>query len=44
MTEPILIEQPEGLGMKMPHDLTVADVGELVGLDTPVEVIGTMHI
>ena len=41
MTEPILIEQPDGLGMKMPEDLTVSDVAEIVGEDTPVEVIGT---
>ena len=41
MTEPVLIESPEGLGMKMPgKDFTVRDVSETVGLDTPVEVIG----
>lgn len=41
MTEPVLIESPEGLGMKMPgKDFTVRDVAETVGLDTPVEVIG----
>ncbi|KAF8078221.1 jumonji superfamily protein [Lyophyllum atratum] len=40
MTEPIVIEQPGGLGMKMPPiDFTVDDVAELVGEDTPVEVI-----
>ena len=41
MTEPIVIEKPDGLGMEMPEDLTVADVAEIVGADTPVEVIGT---
>ncbi|KAG5635423.1 hypothetical protein H0H81_011313 [Sphagnurus paluster] len=40
MTEPIVIEQPEGLGMKMPSsDFTVNDVAEIVGEDMPVEVI-----
>lgn len=40
MKEPIVIEKPDGLGMKMPEDLTVSDVGEIMGEDTPVEVIG----
>lgn len=41
MREPIVIEKPDGLGMKMPStDLTVDDVAELVGEDTPLEVIG----
>ncbi|KAG6910882.1 hypothetical protein DXG01_006565 [Tephrocybe rancida] len=40
MTEPVVIEQPDGLGMTMPsNDFTVDDVAELVGEDTPVEVI-----
>ncbi|KAG6891137.1 hypothetical protein C0992_010125 [Termitomyces sp. T32_za158] len=40
MTEPIVIEHPDGLGMTMPStDFTVDDVVELVGEDTPVEVI-----
>ncbi|KAG6813095.1 hypothetical protein H0H92_013949 [Tricholoma furcatifolium] len=40
MTEPIVIEEPEGLGMTMPpRDYTVDDVTELVGEDTPLEVI-----
>ncbi|KAJ6547217.1 JmjC domain-containing histone demethylation protein 1 [Mycena capillaripes] len=40
MTEPIVVEQPDGLGMKMPPtDFTVEDVAELVGEETPVEVI-----
>lgn len=39
--EPIVIEEPEGLGMKMPESsLTVDDVAELVGPDVPLEVIG----
>jgi F-box/leucine-rich repeat protein 10/11 len=43
MREPIVVETPEGLGMKMPpNDFTVDDVVELVGEDTPVEVIGIM--
>ncbi|KAJ7070349.1 jumonji superfamily protein [Mycena belliarum] len=40
MTEPILVEKPDGLGMKMPpNDFTVEDVAELVGEEVPVEVI-----
>ncbi|TFK67874.1 Clavaminate synthase-like protein [Pluteus cervinus] len=40
MTEPIIIEQPDGLDMKMPpSSFTVHDVAELVGEDTPIEVI-----
>lgn len=41
LKEPIVIEQPDGLGMKMPSThFTVEDVAEAVGEDTPVEVIG----
>lgn len=41
MLEPIVIESPEGLGMKMPpSDFTVQDVADSVGEDTPIEVIG----
>jgi hypothetical protein len=41
MREPIVVETPDGLGMKMPpKDFTVDDVVELVGGDTPLEVIG----
>ena len=41
LREPIIIEQPEGLGMKMPpRDLTVEHVAEYIGEDTPLEVIG----
>lgn len=40
MTEPVIIESAEGLGMKMPPDsFTVNDVSELLGEETPVEVI-----
>ncbi|KAF7295182.1 Jumonji superfamily protein [Mycena indigotica] len=40
MTEPILIEKPDGLGMKMPDEgLSVEDVAQLVGEDVPVEVV-----
>ncbi len=41
LREPIVIVEPDGLGMKMPENLTVNDVAEIVGEDTPVEVIGT---
>jgi hypothetical protein len=42
LMEPIIIESPDGLGMKMPRKtFTVRDVAETVGLDTPVEVMGT---
>jgi F-box/leucine-rich repeat protein 10/11 len=41
MREPIVIENPEGLELKMPSStLTVNEVAELVGKDTLVEVIG----
>ena len=41
MTEPIVVEKPDGLGMKMPPaDFTVEDVAELVGDEVSVEVIG----
>ncbi|PFH47184.1 hypothetical protein AMATHDRAFT_68337 [Amanita thiersii Skay4041] len=40
MTEPIVIEKPDGLGMKMPpQDFTVDNVVELIGAETPLEVI-----
>jgi len=41
MEEPIVIETPEGLGMKMPPvELSVADISETLGEETPIEVIG----
>ena len=41
MKEPIVVENPEGLGMKMPpKETTVRDVANEVGPDTHVEVIG----
>lgn len=41
MKEPIVIENPEGLGMKMPDaNFRVSDVADVVGYETPVEVIG----
>jgi F-box/leucine-rich repeat protein 10/11 len=41
MREPIVIESPDGLGLKMPpNDFTVDDVVQLIGDNTPVEVIG----
>ncbi|GAA6040064.1 hypothetical protein JCM8097_004762 [Rhodosporidiobolus ruineniae] len=40
MTEPFVVPDPEGLGMKMPEGgITVRDVAELVGPETPLEVI-----
>ncbi|KAG8701282.1 JmjC domain-containing histone demethylation protein 1 [Ceratobasidium sp. 394] len=40
MTEPVVVASPEGLGMRMPgKDCTVSKVAELVGVDTPVEVM-----
>ncbi|KAJ8473833.1 hypothetical protein ONZ45_g16153 [Pleurotus djamor] len=43
MTEPIVIDSPEGLGMKMPpSDFTVSDVAETVGDDHPLEVIDVL--
>jgi hypothetical protein len=42
---PIVIEEPEDLGMKMPDsDFTVNDVAAIVGDDTPVEVIGVVQM
>ena len=41
MTEPVVIEKPEGLGMEMPEGLTIRQIAETVGEHTPVEVIGT---
>lgn len=43
MTEPIVIENPDGLGMVMPPTtLTVPEIANILGLETPLEVIG-MH-
>ncbi|KAI0316779.1 JmjC domain-containing histone demethylation protein 1 [Amylostereum chailletii] len=40
MQDPIVVEKPDGLGMKMPSDdTTVARIAEIIGEDTPVEVI-----
>ncbi|KAF9002043.1 JmjC domain-containing histone demethylation protein 1 [Cyathus striatus] len=40
LLEPIVVETADGLGMKMPpEDFTVNDVTELVGSETPLEVI-----
>lgn len=40
MREPFVIEEPEGLGLKMPEGMTVQEVAEILGETTPVEVIG----
>ncbi|ETW85621.1 hypothetical protein HETIRDRAFT_407575 [Heterobasidion irregulare TC 32-1] len=38
--EPVVIEEPEGLGMKMPgRDLSIESIADTLGRDTPVEVI-----
>lgn len=42
MREPIIIEKPDGLGMKMPEDITVGDIAEALGRNTAVEVIGEL--
>ncbi|BGP57963.1 JmjC domain-containing histone demethylation protein 1 [Rhodotorula sphaerocarpa] len=41
MTEPFVIEKPEGLGMEMPRGgrLSVRQVADIIGADTPLEVI-----
>ena len=45
MEEPIVIETPEGLGMKMPpKELSVTDISEILGETTPVEVIGLILV
>lgn len=44
MKVPFIVEDPEGLDMKMPSpDTTVRDVAEAVGRDYPVDVIGTFY-
>ena len=41
MKEPIVIQTPDGLGMKMPpKETTVRDIANEVGPDVPLEVIG----
>lgn len=45
MKEPIIIEKPDGLGMKMPPDgLTVEHVAEYIGEAVPLEVIGASSL
>jgi hypothetical protein len=45
MKEPIVVENPEGLGMKMPgKEMAVRDVAREVGPDTHVEVIGALTL
>ncbi|GAA6059125.1 hypothetical protein JCM10212_003872 [Sporobolomyces blumeae] len=40
MKEPFVVEVPEGLGMRMPRsDITVAEIAQLIGPETPLEVI-----
>ena len=41
MSEPIIIEKPDGLGMVMPpSSLTVPEIANVLGSETPLEVIG----
>jgi hypothetical protein len=43
MTEPIIIEHPDGLGMKMPEPgFTVRDVAKIVGSREKVDVLGKL--
>ena len=43
--EPVVIEEPEGLGMKMPgRDLSIESIADTLERDTPVEVIGTLSL
>jgi len=43
MTEPVIIEEPDGLGMTMPpSSLTVSEIAATLGHDTPLEVIGSL--
>lgn len=45
LREPIVIEDPEGLGMSMPpNTLSVEDVAGYIGEGTPVEVIGEKFV
>jgi hypothetical protein len=39
--EPIFIENPEGLDMKvLPTDIKISEIADLVGRDWPIDVIG----
>lgn len=41
MTEPVIIEKADGLGMMMPSSsLTVPEIANILGPETPLEVIG----
>jgi hypothetical protein len=43
LKEPIVVESPDGLGMKMPpSNFSVNDVAETLGQDHPVSVIGEL--
>jgi F-box/leucine-rich repeat protein 10/11 len=45
LREPIVIENPEGLGMSMPpNTFSVEDVATMLGEGTPVEVIGEKFV
>jgi len=41
MLEPLIIQNKEGLGMRVPSDsMTINQIAQIVGSETPVEVIG----
>ena len=43
--EPVVIEEPEGLVMKIPgRYLSIESIAYTLGRDTPVEVIGTLSL
>jgi F-box/leucine-rich repeat protein 10/11 len=43
MTEPVIVEQADSLGMMMPSTtLTVPEIANILGHETPVEVIGML--
>lgn len=42
LREPIVVETSDGLGLEMPKDITVAEIAETLGENTPVEVIGEL--
>jgi len=45
LTEPVIIEKPDGLSMTMPpSSLTVSEIAATLGHDTPVEVIGSLNL
>lgn len=42
--EPIFIDHPEGLDMKvLPADIKISEIADLVGRDKPIDVIGESY-